>query len=151
VTTPDDKDLKGAFRALREHDRAAGRAPDFGAMLAEAERRADARPPLEVVAGGGHRRRLFWLGGWASAAVAAGVAALLLLGRGPSGDDDFARLVAAYTTEAAAGEWSSPTAGLLDVPGMDLMRSMPSIGSPLRGLDPSSLPPRRSSPQEENS
>lgn len=151
MTTPDDRDLKGAFGALREHDRGAGRAPEFGAMLAEAKRQADARPQLEVVAGGGHRRRLFWLGGWASAAVAAGVAALVLLGRGPSGDDDFARLVAAYTTEAAAGEWSSPTASLLDVPGMDLMRSMPSIGSPLRGLDPSSLPPRPSSPQEERS
>jgi hypothetical protein len=151
VTTPDDKDLKSAFRALREHDRGSARAPDFAAMLQEAKRQASARPQLDVVAGGGRRRRLFWLGGWASAAVAAGVAALVLLGRGPSGEDDFARLVAAYTTEAAAGEWSSPTAGLLDVPGMDLMRSVPSIGSPLRGLDPSSLPPRPSSPQEERS
>ena len=151
MTTPDDKDLKSAFRALREQERGASRAPDFGVMLAEAKRQADARPQLDVVVGGGHRRRLFWLGGWASAAVAAGVAALVLLGRGPSGEDDFARLVATYTTETASGEWRSPTAGLLDVPGMDLMRSMPSIGSPLRGLDPSSLPPRPSSPEEERS
>jgi len=151
VKNPDDRDLKGAFGALRERERGAGRVPDFGVMMAEARRQAGAGPRLEVVAGGGHRRRLFWLGGWASAAVAAGVAALLLLGRSPSGDDEFARLVAAYATETATGEWISPTAGLLDVPGMDLMRSLPSIGSPLRGLDPSSLPPRPSSPQEENS
>ena len=150
MTKPDDKDLKGAFHTLREHDRGVGRAPDFGTMMAEARRRADAVPQLEVVSGG-RRRRVLRLGGWASAAVAAGVAALLLLGRGPSGDEEFARLVASYTSETAAGEWSSPTAGLLDVPGMDLMRSLPSIGSPLRGLDPSSLPPRPSSPQEENS
>ncbi|MGD8600465.1 MAG: hypothetical protein PVF19_03795, partial [Gemmatimonadota bacterium] len=68
----------------------------------------------------------------------------------PSGEDDFERLVAAYTSETAAGAWSSPTSSLLDVPGMDLMRSVPSIGEPLRGIDPSSFPSPSASPEEEN-
>jgi hypothetical protein len=150
VTHSDDRDLKGAFRDLREEDRRPGRAPDFGETLAQAKRRADARPRLEM-AQGGSRRRLVRVGAWASAAVAAGVAALVLVGRGPSGDEEFARLVASYASETAAGGWTSPTSGLLEVPGRDLTRSLPSIGSPLRGLDPSSLPPRPSSPQEERS
>jgi len=148
VTKPDD-DLRGAFQTLRAEERGAHRTPAFGPMLAEAKRRAAARPPLDVV-GGGPRRTLFRLGAWATAAVAAGIAAVLLIDRPPSGDDDFARLVAAYTTETQSGSWSSPTSGLLDVPGMDLTRSVPSIGSPLWNIDPSTLPPRPTSPPEEN-
>jgi hypothetical protein len=66
---------------------------------------------------------------------------------GPSGDEDFERLVAAYASQAAGGSWASPTSGLLDVPGMELMRSVPAIGAPVRGLDPAALPPR---PEEES-
>lgn len=148
MTKPDD-DLRGAFQTLRAEERGARRTPAFGPMLVEAKRQAVARPQLEVVRGGS-RRRLVRFGAWASAAVAAGVAAVLLTNRSPSGDDDFARLVAAYTSETASGSWNSPTSGLLDVPGMDLTRSVPSIGSPLWGIDPSTLPPRPTSPPEEN-
>jgi hypothetical protein len=149
VTKVRDDELREAFQALRAEEHQARRAPEFGSMLVEAKRRAAARPQLQVVRGGS-RRRLFRLGAWASAAVAAGVAAVLLIDRSPSGDDDFARLVASYSTETAAGTWSSPTSSLLDAPGMDLMRSVPSIGSPLLGIDPSTLPPRPTSPPEEN-
>ncbi len=36
--------------------------------------------------------------------------------------------------------WESPTDGLLDVPGIELTRSVPAIGGPAIGLDPSTRP-----------
>lgn len=152
----DDDRMREGFQGLRAETRASGSAPDFQAMMAEAKRRAEETPALEVVSGGAgrgpvrSRRRFMRFGAWASAAVAAAVAALILIDRGPSGEDDFEALVASYTNETAAGVWSSPTSSLLDVPGMDLMRSVPSIGEPLRGIDPSSFPAPSASPEEEN-
>ncbi|MGD2045928.1 MAG: hypothetical protein PVH96_06880 [Gemmatimonadota bacterium] len=152
----DDDRMREAFQDLRADTRASGSVPDFQSMMAEAKRRADETPALEVVVGAGSgarvraHRRFVRFGAWASAAVAAAVAALILVDRAPSGEDDFERLVAAYTSETAAGAWSSPTSSLLDVPGMDLMRSVPSIGEPLRGIDPSSFPSTSASPEEEN-
>ena len=152
----EDERMREAFQNLRPETRGAGAVPDFRAMMAEARRRAEDAPTLEVVAGGvdasraRSRRRSVRIATWASAAVAAAVAALILVDRGPSGEDDFERLVAAYSSETAQGAWSSPTSSLLDVPGMDLMRSVPSIGAPLRDIDPSSLPAPSASPEEEN-
>jgi hypothetical protein len=68
---------------------------------------------------------------WASAAVAAALAGVLLFDRGPSEDEQFAELVAAYTADVSAGAWRSPTSGLLQVPGMELVRGVPSIGVPV--------------------
>jgi hypothetical protein len=85
-------------------------------------------------------RRWVLVGAWGSAALAATVAGLLLVERGPSPDEEFARLVASYSTGAAAGLWRSPTSGLLAVPGMELTRSVPSIGLTLPDFDPSTLP-----------
>jgi hypothetical protein len=134
---PVDDGLRDAFRRLRAETEGATRVPDFRAVLARAQATAVARPALEVVEGGGwrSRRRLVRMGGWATAALAASLAGLLLLERGPSGDDEFARLVASYSTAASGGAWQSPTSGLLAVPGMELTRSVPSIGAPLPGLD----------------
>jgi len=154
----DDDGMRDAFQNLRAETRQGGRAPEFGAMLEEARRQAAARPALEVVHGGGRRtggagpaRRLMRVGGWASAALAAGIAAVLLVDRpDPTGEEDFERLVAAYAAETSGAAWSSPTSGLLEVPGIDLMRSLPSIGAPVRGMDPSSLPTPSSSVEEEN-
>jgi hypothetical protein len=148
TTQREDDRLREAFQGLRAENAQTGRVPEFGSMLQDAKRRAEARPALEVVAGGqGGRIRVAAL---VSTALAAAVAGLILIDRGPTGDDDFERLVAAYVSETASGSWSSPTSGLLEVPGNDLMRSLPSIGAPVRGLDPSALPPRPSSPEEEN-
>ena len=153
----DDDRLREAFQALREETEQAGRVSDFGAMLDEAKRQAEARPPLQVVAGsqgsqGGQAswRRLVRVGTWASAVLAAAVAGLILLDRAPAGDEDFERLVASYAAGSTGGSWGSPTAGLLEVPGIDLMRSLPSIGAPVRGINPADLPARQSSPEEEN-
>lgn len=151
TTQPEEDRLKGAFQALRAETAQSGSVPEFGTMMAEAHRQAAARPTLEVVSGAaGARRRLVRVGAWASAALAASVAGVLLIDSGPRGDEDFERLVAAYSSGSPGATWSSPTSSLLDVPGLDLMRSLPSIGVPVRGLDPSSLPARQTSPEEEN-
>jgi hypothetical protein len=131
-----DQDLRARFQELRTDTERAERAPAFGDVFARAEASAKsarvARPALEVVAGGAiGSRRWVRVGGWASAALAATVAGLLFVRSGPTPDEEFARLVGAYSTDAAAGAWRSPTSGLLDVPGMNLVRSMPSIGSTL--------------------
>ncbi|HET9948445.1 MAG TPA: hypothetical protein VFQ22_05965 [Longimicrobiales bacterium] len=150
-----DVRLRQRFAELREETERSGRVPDARAMLARAAAEADARPDLRVAAGSAagrtRRRRLVRTGAWASAALAAAVAGLLLVRRGPSGDEEFARLVQAYAADASAGAWRSPTSRLLDVPGMELMRSVPSIGRPLPGLDPTTLPAPPEAVPEENS
>ena len=139
-----DDGLRDRFQELRAETEQSGGAPEFGALMA----RAAARPALEVIEGGltWSRRRVVRVGGWASAALAATVAGLLLTSRGPSEDDEFARLVAAYAADASAGVWQSPTSGLLEVPGIDLVRSLPSIGTSVRGLDPSARPEPETTP-----
>ncbi len=138
---PVDDGLRDRFQELRAATERPGRVPEFRAVYDLADTRARARPALEVVDGVAYsRRQLVRMGAWASAAVAAAVAGLILVERGPSEDEQFARLVAAYASETAAGAWRSPTAGLLDVPGMELVRSVPSIGAPVPGLDVSAPP-----------
>ena len=144
----DDDLLRERFRTLRaDVRRSSDRIPDFRAMLERAK--SDAEPPsLELEQGGasgrvsGRRRGLLWTGGWASALAAAALAGLLLTSGGEDQDAQFEQLVASFATDASAGAWRSPTSGLLDVPGMELTRSVPSIGGSARGLDPASLPDR---------
>ncbi len=142
-----DEALKQRFHGLRAMTEQPGRLPEFGAMLARTETLSAERPSLEVVAGGAARARPRWVvvGAWGSAALAATVASLLLVERGPSADEEFERLVASYATDVAASAWRSPTSGLLDVPGMQLVRSVPTIGTGLPtfdpSLDPSQAPP----------
>ncbi len=157
-TNDGDPDLRDDFQSLRSEVKASGRVPDFDAMIARAKEESASRPALEVVAGGAAggpsresaagtgeertRRRAVKIGGWMSLATAAAAAAVLLVS-GPVTDSDadaeFERLVASYSTDASAGAWRSPTATLLRTPGVDL-GSVPSIGTPLRGLDPVPLP-----------
>ena len=122
--------LRERFQSLRSEQ--AARAPEFGAMIARARADATAMPELAVVEGAasdssrGHRsRRWLRLGGWASAALAAAVAAVLLV-RPSAEEREFVRLVAAYSAEAT---WESPTSKLLAVPGIELLNSVPSVGS----------------------
>ena len=132
-----DDGLRDRFHELRATTEQPGRVPEFRAVYDLADTKARARPSLEVIDGAAYsRRQIVRMGAWASAAIAAAVAGLILVERTPSEDEQFARLVAAYTSETAAGAWRSPTAGLLDVPGMDLVRSVPSIGAPVPGLAP---------------
>jgi hypothetical protein len=150
---PEDHPLRERFLDARAETRASG-VPDFGTMLERARAEAPGAPQLGVadgsvvggVAGGpgggarrrpASRRRLVLAGAWTSAALAATVAGLLLTGRATGGEDeDFERLVAAYTSDLAPGAWRSPTSGLLQVPGMELLRTVPSIGGSVRGAAP---------------
>jgi hypothetical protein len=146
----DDDRLEEEFGRLRSETEGSARVPDFGAMLEKAKADAAERPDLQVIQGGqadagqpdagSRRRRVLQIGGWASAAVAAAVAGVLLMGGPSDADREFERLVASYTTDLSAGAWSSPTAALMNVPGMNLTRSVPSFGTTIRGLDPSQRP-----------
>jgi hypothetical protein len=147
-----DDGLRDRFQELRAEATRAGDTPEFGALMARAQAEATARPNLGVVDGGApwSRRRIVRVGGWASAALAATVAGLLMTNLGPSDDEEFARLVAAYSADASAGAWKSPTSSLLEVPGIELVRSLPSIGMSARGLDPSTRPePETTGPRED--
>ena len=143
----DDDRLREEFGQLRSETEGSARVPDFRAMLEKAKVDAVAAP--ELVAGpelqvtqggrsgaGERRRRVVRIGGWASVAIAAAFAGVLLVGDGSDADREFERLVAAYAADASSGAWRSPTSGLLNVTGMDLTRSVPSLGTTIRGLDP---------------
>jgi len=139
----DDQRLRQRFLELREDAERSGHVPDFATMLARAKADAAAPSPLTVVEGSRpraarvwRRRRILRVGAWATAALAAAVSGLMLVDHRPSGDAEFEQLVAAYETDM----WQSPTAGLLDVPGIELTRSVPSIGGPALGLDPATRP-----------
>ena len=135
-----DEDLRARFAELR----AETSTPSFGAVLERATAEARERPALGVSRGGAvrSRRRVIEIGAWASAAIAATVAGLLLFEGDPvppsSADDRFAELVAAYSQNVSAGGWRSPTSSLLDVPGMELVRAVPSLGLPAIELNPTS-------------
>jgi hypothetical protein len=117
-----DADLRARFDAQRRAD--AEDAPSFAALLSRA--RAEAAAPTRTA--GRWRldaRRLAYAGGLAAAAA---VAALLLIPRSPSSEDAFEQAVHAFQTDPALGAWQSPTAGLLNVPGQQLMSTVPSVG-----------------------
>ena len=137
-TTHDDDDLRSAYRSLEEETRS-NRVPDFQAMMAKAREEAGA-PDLGVVQGGAARRprgrRAVWAAGWATTALAAALAGVIFTAGGPSeGDAEFELLVASYSANPAGGAWSSPTSELMDVPGMELVRTMPSLGGMIRGVE----------------
>ena len=129
MTHPDDP-LRERFQRLRA-DTESRAAPAFRAMLERAKDAAAtvSAPERRVPA----RRPWLRTAGWASAALAAAVAGLLLTRGRPDPDAEFERLVTAFASDASAGAWRSPTDRLLDVPGRDLMRSLPSVGSALAG------------------
>ncbi len=144
VTGHDDDLLREAFRRLRAETEASARTPDFRGMFDGATAEARVPPELGVVRGGqadgGTRRsRAVRIAGWA-AAVAAAIGTVILVGDRPDADREFERLVAAYSAEAFPRAWRSPTSGLLEVPGASLTRSVPSLGTAIRGLDPGQRP-----------
>ena len=117
---PGEERLRKRFRSLRAEDSA--RAPDFEPMLERA--RLEAAGDVHVLR---PRRRIRWtlLAGTLAAAALTGVMLVT-----SDGGDDFDALVASYTAEVGGGSWSSPTDGLLEVPGIELMRTVPTIGGP---------------------
>ena len=103
-----DDQLRRIFAELRQRDQ--GPVPSFEHMWAAAAARTGRRPS-----------RVRWAVA-AACAAAAVVVGVIVLHR-PSGSDF------AAATELAA--WRSPTAALLRVPGDDILRSVPSVGTSL--------------------
>ncbi len=139
------EEFKEEFGRLRSETEGSARVPDFRAMLDKANADAVASPDLQVLQGGqsdsgAQRRRVVQIGGWASVAVAAAIGGVLLMGGPTDADREFDRLVAAYSADVSSGAWRSPTSGLLNVPGMNLTRSVPSFGTTIRALDPGQCP-----------
>lgn len=133
-----DRDLRELFGELRADD--ATKTPDFHEMMArvradidgttesgadvvsiqekrEERRRAGAR--------GGWKPRLAWMGGVLAAAA---IASVMLVGRGPISDEGFEELVNAYASDPALGAWRSPTDALLELPGREIVTTIPRVG-----------------------
>lgn len=143
--TPRDEDdlIREQMQRLRAGIR--GSAPGFQAMMERARAQAGREPDLRVIPAAGEldatarrRRRMARTWGLATAAVAAAVAAIVLFDHGADREREFERLVTAFGSGSVV--WQSPTSGLLDVPGMDLIRSVPDVGGSLRDIDPNQIP-----------
>ena len=119
---PQDTDLRARFDAQRQADR--GKAPAFAEMMASA-RAAAAHAPAQRGPRTITLRRLVYGSSLAAAAV---IATLLVVPRTRSNESEFERAVRAYESGPGLGAWQSPTDGLLNVPGNQLISTMPTVG-----------------------
>jgi hypothetical protein len=131
-----DPDLGKLFQELRAEDQAG--TPSFANMMARAkEDAASLGVGRSSPAGHGRRsrelRRLAWGGSLLAAAAAA---VLLLLPDSGTTEAEFEMAVRAFSTHPAGGAWRSPTDGLLDLPGSNVLSTLPSVGSPPWPLGP---------------
>ena len=135
-----DQDLRGLFRHLQEDDRQ--EAPEFGTLMARARQEAS-RSGLELHPGNGKpfrsTKRLAWGGSLLAAAAAA---ALLLVQIPGTSDSEFERVVRAFSADPATGAWTSPTDALLNLPGTEILSTVPTIGASRWLLDPMPKPRR---------
>jgi hypothetical protein len=118
---PRDDDLRSRFEALRRVDEKI--APEFGVLIS----RASARKHRSIVL---------------PAALAAAAVVIAIVGRrfvtGRSHPDTLG--TGARPTTPSIVSWQSPTASLLQTPGLDLLRTVPTLRSSLlRGTLPESL------------
>ena len=121
---PQDTELRARFDAQRHAE--AEQAPPFAEMMARARAASAADAPAP-----GPRmiklRRVLYAGGLAAAAM---IGALLIIPSASSSEDDFEQAVRAFQSDPALGAWESPTDGLLDVPGSQLISTVPRVGTP---------------------
>lgn len=117
-----DTDLRARFEAQRDAD--AKETPSFADMMARA--RAEAVDVVPIATRRWKLRRLAYAG---TLAAAAAIAALIVIPRTTSNEDEFEQAVRTYRSSAALGGWQSPTDGLLDLPGSQLMSTVPSVGT----------------------
>ncbi len=120
-----DPELRARFEELRRLD--ASLAPSFADVMAraqaEAARDADATAPRQSRVS---LRRFGWAGALAAAAA---IAALIVVPRTGSHEDAFEQAVQAFHANPALGAWRSPTDGLLNLPGSQLISTIPSVGA----------------------
>jgi hypothetical protein len=154
-----NRDLRELFQGLRAEDRE--RAPDFVRLMGRLRQDASTldeegstQIPAPAIRGrrrwstgrrgvAGHwvrsHQRWTWAG---SLLAAAAVAGLLLLGPGRSADTRFEHAVRSFVVDPAAGSWRSPTDRLLQVPGQELLTTIPTIGRPSWPGRAGVVPPR---------
>ena len=120
---PQDAELRARFDAQRQAE--ATKAPAFAPMMERARAIAATTSPA-----GAPRpltlRRLGYVGGLAAAAV---IATLLIVPRTRSNEAAFEQAVREFQSDPALGAWRSPTDGLLNVPGSQLISTVPSVGT----------------------
>jgi hypothetical protein len=119
-----DAELRARFEAQRDAE--AKQAPSFESMLARARAGATAADAAATTLYRVKRRRFVYSAGVAAAAV---IAALLVIPRAQSSEAAFEQAVRAFQTNPALGGWQSPTDGLLDVPGSQLISTVPGVGT----------------------
>jgi len=127
-----DAELRERFQQLRSEERAA--APDFAELVERARAGSDpgagiaGRDSRTARPGGLHRvLRSPWIWAGGSVVAAAAVAALMLLHPGARADREFERTVREF---AESTRWTSPTDMLLELPGSEIMKSIPRVGAP---------------------
>jgi hypothetical protein len=136
TSEPDfDQTLRRDFRSLQEGDSL--RAPDFGSLMARARAEASttagaaAAPPVPgenarwIRAG----KRMLIFGVPLAAAAALGI--WFRPTSADTADQEFEQAVAAWS-QTAARTASSPTDGLLSVPGSEFLRGTPEVGTDAR-------------------
>ena len=125
---PQDPDLRALFQALREEDE--HRAPSFDRLFSRAKDQAEEHGPeraTEKPRWRDSRRRLAWGGSLLAAAAAA---AIWILPGGGTSDAEFVMAVNTYSSNPATGAWRSPTDALLDLPGSEILSTLPKLGGP---------------------
>ena len=123
----EDSGLRGLFRDLQTEDRK--QAPDFRPLMTRVREEAsgsglEVHPEKSRVRR--FPRRLAWGG---SLLVAAAATVLMLVQTQDTSGSEFERVVSAFSSDPASGAWQSPTDGLLDVPGKEILSTLPSIGT----------------------
>ena len=123
----EDHDLKVLFGDLQANEEK--RAPDFQVLMDNVKAEA-AESGLDLYQARKRPRfsssRVAWGGSMLAAAAAA---VLIFVQTSGTSDSEFVRVVEAYSADPAAGAWTSPTEGLLALPGKDILSTVPSIGT----------------------
>jgi hypothetical protein len=123
MTGADDRDVKRAFETLGRQVSAS--APSFAALTSDKALRL------------ARRRRLRRTGMVATA----GIAALVLATRmQPAGDFDYDKFTALTGIDLGEVTWTAPSDFLLEVPGSDLLGSVPIIEVTMPVVGPDNLP-----------
>lgn len=119
-----DEALRRDFQGLREGD--AQHAPDFASLFTRARADAEATPVVAAPERQWARsaKRILMYGAPLAAAAALG----LWLRPTDTAEQEFEQAVSAWS-HTAAQTASSPTDGLLSVPGTEFLRGMPAVGT----------------------
>ena len=120
-----DPELRARFQEQKRDD--ASQAPSFATVMARVKEELAHDADSTTVRDQRVRWRRYGLTG--ALAAAAAIAALIVIPRANGGDDAFEQAVRAFQTDPALGAWRSPTDGLLQLPGNQLMTSIPRVGT----------------------